>query len=111
MRIYYPLLTNLLNPIGGMRKTKVFRASEQGAGHPDLGLYAAPRSSVDGRGLDNVFCGRLWRSLKYENIYLNQYATVRQLPTGLNAYFDFYNHERPHQNLNYRTPTEEHFVL
>ena len=51
------------------------------------------------------------RSVKYENIYLNQYDTVRQLHAGLTAYFDFYNHERPHQSLNYRTPAEEHFVL
>ena len=64
-----------------------------------------------GRGLDNVFCERLWRSVKYENIYLNQYDSVRRLQAGFGAYFDFYNHERPHQSLNYRTPTEEHFVL
>ena len=53
---------------------------------------------MDGRGraLDNVFCERLGRSVKYENIYLNQYDTVPQLHTGLRAYFDFYNHERPH---------------
>ena len=63
------------------------------------------------RALDNVFCERLWRSVKYENIYLNQYDTVRQPQAGLSAYFDFYNHERPHQSLNYRTPAEEHFVL
>ena len=50
-------------------------------------------------------------SVKYENIYLNQYDTVHQLQTGLTAYFDFYNHERPHQSLNFRTPAEEHFVL
>ena len=64
-----------------------------------------------GRALDNVFWERFWRSVKYENIYLNQYDTVRLLQTGLTAYFDFYNHERPHQSLNYRTPAEEHFVL
>ena len=76
-------------------------------------LAANIQVSIDGRGraLDNVFCERLWRSVKYENIYLNQYDTVRQLQTGLTAYFDFYNHERPHQSLNYRTPAEEHFVL
>ena len=76
-------------------------------------LAANIQVSMDGRGraLDNVFCERLWRSVKYENIYLNQYDTVRQLHTGLSAYFDFYNHERPHQSLNYRTPAEEHFVL
>ena len=59
--------------------------------------------SMDGRGraLDNVFCERLWRSVKYENIYLNQYETpVRQLQTGLTAYFDFYNHVRRRQSPN-----------
>ena len=64
-----------------------------------------------GRALDNVFSERLWRTVKYENIYLNQYDTVPQLQTGIRAYFDYYNHERPHQSLNYRTPAEEHFVL
>ena len=76
-------------------------------------LAANIQVSMDGRGraLDNVFCERLWRSVKYENINLNQYDTVRQLQTSLTAYFDFYNHERPHQSLIYRTPPEEHFVL
>ena len=76
-------------------------------------LAANIRVSMDGRGhaIDNVVSERLWRSVKYENIYLNQYDTVRQLQIGLRAYFEFYNHERPHQSLNYRTPAEEHFVL
>ena len=71
------------------------------------------QDDMDGRGraLENVFCERLWRSVKYENIYLNQYDTVLQLQTELTAFFHFYNHERPHQSLNYRTPPEEHFVL
>jgi putative transposase len=61
---------------------------------------------MDGRGraLDNVFIERLWRSLKYENIYLNDYASVAELRTGLTRYFHFYNHERPHQSLSYQTP-------
>ena len=68
---------------------------------------------MDGRGraLDNVFCERQWRSVKYEDIYLNQYDTVPQLQAGLTAYFDFYNHERLHQSFNYRTPAEERFVF
>ena len=76
-------------------------------------LAANIQASMNGRGraLENVFCERLWRSVKYENIYLNQYDKVRQLQAGLSAYFDFYNHERPHQSINYRTPAEEHFVL
>ena len=64
-----------------------------------------------GRGLDNVFCERRWRSVEYDNIYLQQYDSVRQLQAGLSDYFDLYNHGRPRQSLNYRTPAEERFVL
>ncbi len=69
--------------------------------------------SRDGRGraIDNVFSERLWRSVQYEEIYLQQYETARRLRDGLNEYFDFYNYERPHQSLSYRTPAEERFVL
>ena len=68
---------------------------------------------MDGRGraFDNIFCERLWRSVKYEDIHLNQYDIVRQQQTGLTAYFVFYNNERPHQSLNYRTPAERHYAL
>ena len=64
--------------------------------------------SMDGRGrcLDNVFVERLWRSVKYEDIYIRGYETVRDLECGLSAYFAFYNGERPHQSLEYRTPDE-----
>ncbi len=69
------------------------------------------RVSMDGRGraLDNVFIERLWRSLKYEDIYLRDYATVPQLEAGLDRYFVFYNHERPHQSLGYDVPVNIHF--
>lgn len=62
--------------------------------------------SMDGRGraFDNIFVERLWRTVKYEDIYLKDYATVIELEQGLNRYFRFYNEERPHQALNYRTP-------
>jgi putative transposase len=62
--------------------------------------------SMDGRGrcLDNVFVERLWRSVKYEDIYLHDYETVAQLHAGLGRYFPFYNTERLHQSLDYRTP-------
>jgi putative transposase len=62
--------------------------------------------SMDGRGraLDNVFIERLWRSLKYEDIYLKEYATVDELYEGLLRYFEMYNHERLHQSLDYQTP-------
>jgi len=64
--------------------------------------------SMDGRGraLDNIFTERLWRSVKYEEVYLNDYLTPRQVREGLTQYFSFYNHERPHQALNYLTPAQ-----
>jgi putative transposase len=64
--------------------------------------------SMDGRGraLDNVFVERLWRSVKYENVYLCDYETPRAAERGLAAYFRFYNELRPHQSLAYRTPAE-----
>jgi putative transposase len=63
--------------------------------------------SMDGRGraLDNVFVERLWRSVKYEDIYIRSYGTVPELHRGLVRYFGFYNDERPHQSLGYLTPT------
>jgi len=62
--------------------------------------------SMDGRGraFDNIFVERRGRSVKYEDIYLKGYATIRELEIGLTAYFAFYNHERPHQSLGNRTP-------
>ncbi len=67
--------------------------------------------SMDGRGraLDNIFIERLWRSVKYEDIYLKDYGAVPELDAGLADYFRFYNHERLHQSLDYRTPAELHF--
>jgi putative transposase len=62
--------------------------------------------SMDGRGraLDNVFVERLWRSVKYEDVYIRGYETVPELHRGLARYFAFYNDERLHQSLDYRTP-------
>jgi putative transposase len=62
--------------------------------------------SMDGRGraLDNIFVERLWRSVKYEDIYLKRYASLPELLLGLTEYFAFYNGERPHQSLGYLTP-------
>ena len=64
--------------------------------------------SRDGRGraLDNVFVERLWRSVKYEDIYIKDYEQVDELESGLAAYFRFYDEERLHQSLSYRTPAE-----
>ena len=62
--------------------------------------------SMDGKGrcMDNIFVERLWRSLKYEEVYLREYSTVRETQQGLGRYFGFYNDERLHQALGYRTP-------
>lgn len=57
-----------------------------------------------GRALDNIFNERLWRTVKYEDVYLQNYETVPALFHGLEHYFTFYNHERPHQSLGYQTP-------
>ena len=69
------------------------------------------RVSMDGRGraLDNIFVERLWRTVKYEDIYLKNYENVPALTVGLNRYFAFYNEERLHQHLGYSTPEEVHF--
>jgi len=70
------------------------------------------RISMDGRGraFDNIFIERLWRSVKYEDIYLKEYRTVHALEAGLSDYFYLYNYERPHQSLAYRTPAAVHFA-
>jgi putative transposase len=69
------------------------------------------RISMDGRGraLDNIFVERLWRTVKYEDIYLKEYPTVLALDAGLSRFFPFYNTDRPHQSLAYRVPAEIHF--
>ena len=69
------------------------------------------RISMDGKGrwIDNVFVERLWRSVKYESIYLHAYETPREVRVALARYFEFYNAHRPHQSLEYRTPDEIYF--
>ena len=64
--------------------------------------------SMDGRGraFDNIFVERLWRTIKYEDIYIKGYASVIELQKGLEDYLWLYNYERPHQGLGYRTPAE-----
>jgi len=71
-------------------------------------LAAEIAISMDGRGraLDNVFVERLWRTVKYENIFIMDYATGAELISGLTKYFAFYNRERPHQSLSNHTPDE-----
>lgn len=66
--------------------------------------------SMDGRGraADNIFVERLWRTIKYEDIYLKDYTTMDALHRGLTDFFAFYNEERPHQSLDYQTPSVVH---
>jgi len=70
------------------------------------------RISMDGRGrcMDNIFTERLWRTVKYENIYLNEYANIDEADQGLNEYFKFYNEKRRHQSLEYKTPAQIYFA-
>jgi len=74
----------------------------------DRFLAVGSQISMDGRGraMDNIFTERLWRSVKYEEVYLNDYAIPRQARQGLGDYFPFYNNERLHQALGYSTPAE-----
>src|SRR5919198_5813585 len=94
----------------GVARPEIFN-SDQGAQFTSLAFTGRLTSvgiqiSMDGRGraLDNVFIERLWRSLKYEEVYLREYNTVREARQGLQRYFGFYNDERLHQALGYRTP-------
>ena len=66
------------------------------------------RISMDGKGrfLDNIFIERLWRSLKYEEVFLKAYGSVKEARGGIGAWLTFYNDVRPHQALGYRTPRE-----
>lgn len=76
--------------------------------YADVLRGAGVRISMDGKGraLDNIFTERLWRTIKYEEVYLHEYASPREARAGLSEYIRFYNHERLHQSLEYRTPVE-----
>jgi putative transposase len=69
------------------------------------------RISMDGKGraADNIYIERLWRSLKYEDIYIKEYETIAECTLGIRKYFEFYNTERFHQSLSYKTPDEIYF--
>jgi putative transposase len=74
-------------------------------------LAANVQISMDGkqRALDNIFTERLWRTVKYEEVYLHDYAHPKEARHGLARYFEFYNFERPHQALDYQTPAQVYF--
>ena len=79
--------------------------------HIELFTSKGTKVSMDGRGraMDNIFTERLWRSVKYEEVYLKDYATVLEAKENIGNYFKFYNYERIHQSNNYKTPAEIYF--
>lgn len=79
-------------------------------GFVDSVLSKGIRLSMDGKGraLDNIFVERFWRSLKYEEVYLHDYESLPEARARIASYCSFYNTERPHQSLGYRTPFEVH---
>ncbi len=95
-------------------KPEVFNTDQgsQFTGEAFTGLlkHHGVRISMDGKGryADNIFIERLWRTVKYEEVYLKAYSNGREARAGLDAYFSFYNNQRPHQALGYRTPAEVH---
>jgi len=92
--------------------------SDQGAQYTSEGFMgrleaAGVRISMDGRGrvYDNIFVERLWRTVKYQEVYLRHYEDMDETWAGLARYFAFYNRERPHQSLDWRTPHEAYFGI
>jgi putative transposase len=84
-----------------------------GDGYINTLLKAEVNISMDGRGrcMDNIFTERLWRTVKYEDVYIKDYSTPRELRLGLNDFFFKYNTRRGHQSLGYKTPSEVYFAL
>lgn len=93
-------------------KPEIFNTDQgvQFTGHEFTDVLKANniKISMDGKGrwMDNVFIERLWRSVKYEDVYIREYKSPSQLRTGLKTYFQFYNYERPHQSFDGLTPAE-----
>jgi putative transposase len=79
--------------------------------YTEIVLGAGVKVSMDGRGraLDNIFTERLWRSVKYECVFINEFESPREARRLIGEYIEFYNNVRVHQSLDYRTPAEVHF--
>lgn len=95
------------------KHTPLYSNTDQGSQFTSLDYVSelekrGVKISMDGKGrcIDNIMIERLWRSLKYEDIYIHRYETVQELYDGLTTYFKVYNHERLHQSLNYKTPAQ-----
>ena len=87
------------------------RTGEVGLAFTELLKQHNIEISMDGKGAwrDNVFVERLWRSVKYEEVYLKAYETVSDVKSGLGRYFQFYNTRRPHSSLERQTPDQVYF--
>jgi putative transposase len=104
---------------GGLRQVRQARDLQLRPGQPVHGRGVHRRAegprvaiSMDGKGAwrDNIFVERLWRSIKYEEVYLHAYDSVGQARTGIGRYIDFYNTARPHSSLDKKTPDEFYFA-
>lgn len=105
------MLTNALS-----KATPEITNSDQGSHYTSeqfTSLVEASGSQVSmdsrGRALDNIFTERFWKSIKYEDIYLKDYETVTEAKQGISEYIEFYNTDRPHQSLKYKTPAEIYY--
>ncbi len=102
----------VLNGALGKGTPEVFNTDQGGqfTGEAFTGLLEqhGVKISMDGKGRysDNIFVERLWRTVKYEEVYLKAYSGGREVKAGLDAYFSFYNTQRPYQAMGYRTPAE-----
>ena len=108
------VLNNLKNAL--QINSPLIHNSDQGSHftseqYTDILTASTVQISMDGRGrcMDNIFTERLWRTVKYENIYINSYQNISDLRSGLEKYFDFYNNHRIHSKLDNRTPNEVYF--
>jgi putative transposase len=92
----------------GRRCSTAIRAQFTSLAFTDVLRLEGVTISMDGRGraLDNIFVERLWRNVKYEEVYLKGYANMAELMVGLAQYFAFYIAQRPHQSLSYQTPVK-----
>ena len=104
-----------LNPIqarpregGGqpLHQRRPYRHPAAPRGHDQHGWQEPALAKAGGRYRDNIFVERLWRSLKYEEVYLSAYATVAEAKAGIGSWLGFHNEERQHQSLGYRTPRQ-----
>ena len=108
-------VSTLERALRGHQKPEIFN-TDQGSQYTGTGFTGVLKAhdikiSMDGKGrvTDNIMIERLWRSLKYEDIYIKDYQTVADLVDGLRDYFDFYNNSRPHHTLKGRTPAEVYY--